>query len=247
MAKVYIIPENFIEGGRILNLFSTRNFIEAVCLTLLVGVPLWMIPYPSFQIKIMVVLCVAAPIFMITATGINGDSIIQFIQQYRKWKKSKRIMLYNAQARPREVRAADVIMAQEQPKDKIVEAVETWQEKRKQKNADIDFVEGRDFVFLDDEEGYSSYVATEKKLLNSSNKQDEPDAPKAEKKPKRKRRRNNRNTKLLTATSSTGTEPSQPENPPEKSLPDEDIIMIDNNTDEDSADIIIEGEVITID
>lgn len=169
MANIYIIPENFIEGGKILNMFKTRNFIEALGLTLCTGIPTWTLPpYPSFQIKLMVVLCIVAPVFMIAAAGINGDSLIQFVQQYIKWRKSKRIMLFNRQVRSRELRAADVMLAQELAKDKVVEAVENWQEKRRTKNSDITFVEGRDFVFIDDEDNYSSYVSTEKRLLNKA-------------------------------------------------------------------------------
>ena len=171
MANVYIIPENFIEGGKILNMFKTRNFVEAVILTALTAGPLWIIPqYPSFQMKLMLVLCVAAPVFMISAAGINDDSVIQFLQQFIKWRKNKRIMLYNGQLRSRELRAADVILAQELTKDKLVNVVETWQEKRRAKNADVSLVEGVDFVFMDDETAYSSYTATEQRMLNQTEK-----------------------------------------------------------------------------
>lgn len=248
MAKVYIIPENFIEGGRILNTFKTRNFVEAVALTLLVGIPLWMIHYPSFQVKLMVVLCIAAPIFLISVTGINGDSLIQFLQQYLKWRKSKRIMLYNGQARSREVRAADVMMAQELAKDKIVDVVENWQEKRKQKNSDVSFIEGKDFVFLDDEEGYSSFVTTEKKLLG------EPETEPVEKK---KRRKKGKGQKLLTASNPNNGVTDDKSNAELNSNNGEyeNIIVIDNktvsrasHTDEifDDSELVIEGEVVAI-
>lgn len=233
MAKVYIIPENFIEGGRVLNMFRVRNFVEAIAITLAVGIPLWLIPYPSFQVKLMVVLCITAPLFLIAATGINGDSLIQFLQQYLKWRKAKRIMLYNAQARPREVRAADVMMAQELAKDKIVTAVENWQEKRRLKNTDISFVEGRDFVFIDDEENYSAYVSTERKLIDT-NTNDNNTASNEDTKKRKRSHRHKKDTKLLNAPSSATDE--------QELMPNDDFVLIDNDND----DLIIEGEVLSV-
>ena len=187
---VYIIPENFIEGGRIFNgMFKTRNFIEAAVLSLIVGVPLWMIPYPSITVKLSVVSIFVVPIFLIAVTGINDGSFIEFLQQFMKWKKSKRVMLYNGQTQSRAVRPADVIDAQEMPKDKFVQTVNDWKDKRKAKSSQTSFVEGVDFVFKEDSDD-SYFIAAEKKILNQSeNVQSDADTKKRKKSKKVKKQK----------------------------------------------------------
>lgn len=183
---VYIIPENFIEGGRIFNgMFKTRNFIEAIVLSLIVGAPLWMIHYPSISVKITVLSIFVLPLFMIAVSGINDSSLIEFAQQFLKWRKSKRVMLYNGKARSRAVRPADVIDAQEMPKDKLVQAVNNWKDKRKPKTTQTSFVEGVDFVFYDDENADSSFVSTEKRIMNQFTDNDNKTAKKRKKKSKK--------------------------------------------------------------
>lgn len=183
---VYIIPENFIEGGRILNgMFKTRNFIEAITLSLIVGVPLWMIQYPSVAAKITVFSIFVLPVFMIAVAGINDSSLIEFVQQFLRWRKTKRVMLYNGQVRSRAVRPADVIDAQEMPKDKLVQAIDDWKKKRKSQNQQTSLVEGVDFVFFDDENTDSSFLSAEKKILDGSQYKDS----KAVKKQKKKKKK----------------------------------------------------------
>ena len=92
----YIIPDNFIEGGRILNgMFKTRNFLEAIGISAVLAFPLWNIHYPSFTVKITVVLSVILPFFLIAVMGINDSSFLTFLHQLYKWKKGQRMMLYN--------------------------------------------------------------------------------------------------------------------------------------------------------
>ncbi len=162
----YYIPENFIEGGKIFGgILKTRNFVEAVILSLIIGIPLWIIPYSSFVVKLTVIISVIVPIFLIAVAGINGGSLLEFLKQYHIWKNTKRIIIYNNKAHPRALRPADIVLAQELPKDKIVDVFDNWKENRKNKNSQISFVEGEDFIFLDDEAENSSFINTEKRLL----------------------------------------------------------------------------------
>ena len=162
----YIIPDNFIEGGRILNgMFKTRNFLEAIGISAVLAFPLWNIHYPSFTVKITVVLSVILPFFLIAVMGINDSSFLTFLHQLYKWKKGQRMMLYNNHLHSRSVRPMEVVMAQEMPKDKLVSTIEKWKEKRQNKNKNISYIEGEDFEFNEDEEYSSGFLNTEKKLL----------------------------------------------------------------------------------
>lgn len=179
--NVYIIPENFIEGGKVFNgMFKTRNFIEAVILSLLIGAPLmFLVPYPDFKTELSVLMMTVLPVFLIAVAGINGDSLVEFLIQFHKWRTNKRVMIYNGHTRSRAVRPADVMLAQELAKDKIVDTVDKWKEKRKQKNSKSTFVEGRDFEFIEDEEFSAAFMSTEKRILGED----------IEKKPKKKRKK----------------------------------------------------------
>ncbi len=189
---IYVIPENFIEGGRILNgMFKTRNFIEAVALALAVGIPLWFIPYPSIAVKLSVLISVVLPVFIMGIIGINDSSLLEFLQQFVKWKKNKRIMIYNTNTRSRDVRPVEVVLSQELPKDKIVKTIDTWRENKRNKSTGETFIEGRDFVF-DEEEVNTSYAAAENKLLAQD---DTSSDETAEKKPKKERKRKNKKGK----------------------------------------------------
>lgn len=222
--NIYIVPDNFIEGGRILNgMFKTRNFIEAIILSLAIGIPLWIIPYSSITTKITVMISVIGPFFLIGIAGINGDSLIQFLQLLKKWRKNKRVMLYNNKVRIREVRPGDVMIAKEVAKDKFVKGFEDWKEKRKEKNRNVSYVEGIDFTFIEDDEFNSSFISTEKKLLGVEDK------PKENKKDKKKKKKGNA-VKLL--SESTISEPDEQE-------PESDIVLGDDVLVLDSDDAFL--------
>lgn len=189
--NIYIIPENFIDGGRIINgMFRTRNFIEAVIISFIIGFPLWMINYPSFQIKAAVLIIFVMPVFLIAAIGINDNSLVEFLQQFFKWKNNKRVMIFNGQTRSRAVRPADVVLAQELPKDKIVSAIDTWKENKRQKNANITYIEGEDFVFMDDDDEKSLFLSTEKRLIQEKEMKNHDESKKTNRRRKKKTKEN---------------------------------------------------------
>lgn len=178
---IYPLPENFIEGGRIVNgLFKTRNFIEALILGGSVAFILWNLPiYPYVTVKIAVTLCAALPLFMLGVVGINGHSLFQFLTQFIKWRKDRGVILYNYNTNSRAVRPMRVMFAQELPKDKLVSKFDEYKENQRQKNSKQDFVEGKDFEFIE-EEFSQSFLNTEKKLLGIK------DEPKKKKRKKSK-------------------------------------------------------------
>lgn len=213
--NVYIIPDNFIEGGRVFNgLIKTRNLIEGIFFALITGFPLWNIAYPSLEVKIIVMISCIGPVFLLALFGINDSSLLENIIYFLKWRKNKRVLLYNGKVNPRQVRAADVMEAQEMPKDKIIDAIDSYKEKRKNKNMQSVFVEGEDFEFISSEPS-SSYVAAEKKILGIDDKEQK-NKTKKYKKAKKKLK----SVKAL----------PEPETP-------EEIIIDNNNDNNDNNDI----------
>lgn len=213
--NIYIIPDNFIEGGKVFNgMFKIRNLIEAAVLVLLLSIPLFAIPYPSIQVQITVMIVVLLPVLMFAVMGINDDSLIEFIQNLVRWKQNKRIILYNGNVRPRHVRTADVLEAQELPKDKLITAMDNFRERRKQAQAEITYVEGVDFEFIEDSDRNSVYMATEKRLLEEK---------------QNKSKKSKKNDKLLMLA--------------EKNTEDAAIFEIDNSECDIETEIVEEGDM----
>ncbi len=194
--STYIIPENFIKDGRIFNgLLKTRNFIEAIIMAAVVAVPLWVIPYPTVIAKLTVMISILLPIMFIGIVGINDSSVLEFLQQFLKWRKNKRIVLYNTNARSRDVRPAEVVLSQELPKDKLVKTLDMWREKKRRRIVDATFIEGEDFEFIDNEEYSSSYISTEKRILAQNDTDYTEEQQKTEKK-KRRSAKDKKNNKV---------------------------------------------------
>lgn len=182
----YIIPDNFIEGGKILNgMFRIRNLIEAIVIGLFTVLILSLIPFASKVTKFTVILSVAGPIFMICLMGINGGSVVEFLLQFKKWRNNRRIMLFNNSTNSRAVRPGDVVLSQEFAKDRLVKMLDERKAQKKQNNENRALVEGRDFEFIEDDDFNESFVKAEQKLLGI----DEINEKEKNKKPKKTRKR----------------------------------------------------------
>lgn len=73
-----IIPENFVDTGRCFNgLFRTRNLIEGAVMASPVAYVTTHLELPMNQ-KIVVTAVVAGGLLLFGATGINGDSVVEF-------------------------------------------------------------------------------------------------------------------------------------------------------------------------
>lgn len=102
MAKVYSIPDNFIEGGKLFGgTIKTRNFIEALILGGIGGGLSFLIHVSSIQVRITLFIFLAAPGFLLAIFGFNNDSLSTFIKSVYRWNKAKKIMLYNTNVQSR--------------------------------------------------------------------------------------------------------------------------------------------------
>lgn len=86
------IPPNFIEKGKILNgTFDIRNAIESVVLSLLIGVPVFHLPF-SVTTRIIILCMTALPAAMAALIGIGGESITAFLMNALRFIKNRRII-----------------------------------------------------------------------------------------------------------------------------------------------------------
>lgn len=78
--NIFAIPANYTDSGKILGgLLEPRNAIETVMLLVLVGYPEWIIPMPG-TLRIVVMSVTLIPLGILSAIGINGDSLLQYVR-----------------------------------------------------------------------------------------------------------------------------------------------------------------------
>lgn len=79
-SNIYAIPANYTDSGKLLGgMIDTRNAIETVVLMLALGYPeLVLIPMPS-TIRIVVMTVTLLPLAVVSAMGVDGGSLFQYI------------------------------------------------------------------------------------------------------------------------------------------------------------------------
>ena len=149
--KTYVIPDNFIEGGRIVNgMFKTRNFIEAVILGGLAALIALALPIQQLNTRISVVVAFAAPWLFICIIGVNDDSFISFVRNVIRWNRNKKMILYDTTPRPREASPLDMMMSDVPVRDQLISKVEEIGERRKESVRE--YMANAEYEFEADEE-----------------------------------------------------------------------------------------------
>lgn len=88
--NIYAIPQNYTDSGRLLGgLVETNNLIEAIIVVVPLVAFILYLPF-SFTIRIVTAMIVALPIGILALTGINGDTLFQFVEHMFKFLKTKR-------------------------------------------------------------------------------------------------------------------------------------------------------------
>ena len=89
---IYIIPPNFIESGTIMGgTLKLRNAVEALCISLLVGIPEFYLPF-SLTTKIIIACVTVLPLALFAIIGINGESLTSFVINFFLYLKHRRIV-----------------------------------------------------------------------------------------------------------------------------------------------------------
>lgn len=150
--EVYTIPDNFIKDGYIANgNIRFRNAVEAALLTGVTALILWSLPIQDWTIRLTTTVTFSTPMLIIGIIGVNGDPLSVFLRNAWHWFQSKRVLLYNGKIATVHTRPVESALNKELPRDKIVYALGNMKKSREPDSHDI-LVEGRDFVFSDDDE-----------------------------------------------------------------------------------------------
>ena len=88
----YIIPPNFMETGTLFGgTIKIRNALEALALTLLIGIPVFHLPF-RLTTKIIITCLTVLPAALFALIGIDGDSLGSFILNYFRFLKNRRLL-----------------------------------------------------------------------------------------------------------------------------------------------------------
>ena len=89
---IYVIPPNFIESGTIMGgTLKLRNAVEALCISLLIGIPEFYLPF-SLTTKIIIACVTVLPLTLFAIIGINGESLTSFVINFFLYLKHRRIV-----------------------------------------------------------------------------------------------------------------------------------------------------------
>ena len=89
---IYVIPPNFIETGTLFGgTIKIRNAIEALILIVLIGVPVFNLPF-NLTTNIIIACLTVLPAALFAIIGIDGDSLSSFIIHYFRFLKNRRII-----------------------------------------------------------------------------------------------------------------------------------------------------------
>lgn len=152
--KTYYIPDNFWGESRVFNgQFRTRNLIDSVLLSLVMllvlGVPIifFALRGAAVQVKVTALIIIIAPGFLLGQVGYNGDPFSTFLKNLMSWRKISETRLYNSNPRLLGTDPVKAMYEGERGIDKILDAVQNFQEGRIAKKTAETYVEGETFEF----------------------------------------------------------------------------------------------------
>lgn len=89
---VYIIPPNFIETGSLFGgTIKLRNAAEALLLSLLIGIPVFYLPF-TLTTRIIIACLTVLPAALFAIIGVGGESLSSFILNFFIYLKNRRII-----------------------------------------------------------------------------------------------------------------------------------------------------------
>ena len=89
---IYIIPQNFIEGGKVFGgMFRWRNVVEAALLGIATGFPIFHLPIRLYY-RIILLCLISLPLTLFGLIGIGDDSLSEFVLNFFGWLRRRRIV-----------------------------------------------------------------------------------------------------------------------------------------------------------
>lgn len=151
-----IIPENFVDTGRCFNgLFRTRNLIEGAIMAAPIAYVTTHLELPMNQ-KIVVTAVLAGGILLFGATGINGDSVVEFFTHLFAYRKKKRTAKYNPRVKMEATPGYLTRENGELPRDKILRLIGVINNNAQKNREDVssDIYDPKYQEFFADDLGY---------------------------------------------------------------------------------------------
>ena len=168
MARSYLIPDNFIDGGKVFGgTFKTRNFVEAIVLCGALVLISLQIPCNSFQVRISLTIFMGAPGLILGLIGVNNDPLSVFLVNVLKWYRSRKTMLFNEAVQCRNNDIVAKMMEQQSPQEVLAKQLKAMQDRNQ--SEDYQMVEGVDFHFEADPE-LSKYTSPKKERRSTAPK-----------------------------------------------------------------------------
>lgn len=161
MAKERVIPINHAEGQAVAGeIIKTRNLIEGIILG---GIPFVAVLYfcrsLTFADKVTIAIIVALPMLYLGINGINGDSFTTFISIWLRYRRKRRVVLYNPRIKTEATPLIFETKKKEEllPKEKLLLIYEKIRARRKairvtKNNVNVMQTE-EGFVFFEDDIG----------------------------------------------------------------------------------------------
>ena len=97
--NVYIIPGNFEEAGGVFGgIFRLRNTVEASIIAFIFfNIEKFLMQLIPITAYIVIMIVTILPTTIIALIGIKGDSLIEFVIHYFKFRKQKRVLHFRLQ------------------------------------------------------------------------------------------------------------------------------------------------------
>lgn len=150
---IYAIPVNFQGESRALRgMFKLRFFVEGLALAiatfLIASKYLKGIEDLPLQITVMILLCMGP--FLFGCVGIGGEPITVALAGFFKWLGSRKVMLYNSNARATTRAQGDVLIKKEATRKTVGDVTDSVKKALIKRSVQV-YKEGENFEFVNNE------------------------------------------------------------------------------------------------
>ncbi len=153
--KIYFIPDNFIEEGRVFQgRFRIRYLLEGLLLAAVFSsaalIIILCVPSMPMEGKICLIIFTGGPALAAGIAGYNGDPLSVVIRSAVVWSRHKTAMLYNLNPRLLKRDPLLSVMGEVRPLDGVLDSIETRRRENRERKANTPLEEGKDFRFAGD-------------------------------------------------------------------------------------------------
>lgn len=167
--KIYTIPDNFIDEGRItagMVSVRTRFLVEAIIYGLVFAVISLLIPVNTVNTRLTVTIVIAGPAVGLGLTGINGEPVSITVKHVCTWWTNRQIMLYDDTPRVLISSPVDNMLSESSKSNALMKQLEERRKKKLDERESREFILGQNFEFAADRD-YTREYSTLEELIQS--------------------------------------------------------------------------------